>query len=561
MTVNLQSLKFSVILLRAFLVSLFYGVSFFLVEGCTIINLELFQISRTSFGFDLVVDKISLSFAAVVTIISARVFAFSYRYIREDPFQTRFLWILLAFVASINFLIFSGSVFFLFIGWDGLGITSFALIIYYQRQESIRAGFQTLIINRIGDALIVLSTFLFVVVGQFSFLFFSPSYWVFLLVLLLIFAGLTKSAQYPFRSWLPAAIAAPTPVRALVHSSTLVTAGIFLIIRLSYWIPLSSEGCSVLLFCGAITCLLGGWRATYENDLKKIIALRTLSQLGVIVFCLGLGLPSLALFHLYTHALFKALLFIAAGQVLITAFGTQDIRLLGGLGLLIPFTGVIFGVSRFCLVGAPFLRAFYSKHIILEKMVISPTCSFGVVLIIVATFFTANYVSRRVKCILWRKPNSSILSKGSPISVILPITLLSVGAIISGKLIYLVDASNLECAYISSLLGNGINLVTILGVVLGLSSWGEPKKNFLLSTIFFLSPIVSIRSKLISPVIFSMKNLDYGWLEPSSILKSNISKAGNFISSVFSWPNVEISVLRGLFLFLSILIIVTTFNF
>ena len=215
-----------------------------------------------------------------------------------------------------------------------------------------------------------------------------------------MFAGLTKRAQYPFRSWLPAAMAAPTPVRALVHSSTLVTAGIFLIIRLRYWVPLSSQGARVLLFCGAVTCLLGGWAATYENDLKKVIALSTLSQLGVMVFCLGLGLPSLALFHLYTHALFKALLFIAAGHVLMAAFGAQDIRLLGGVGMLMPFTRVIFGVSRFCLVGAPFLRAFYSKHMILEKIFIGPRSFFSVLLIIVATFFTAKYVSRRMKCIL-----------------------------------------------------------------------------------------------------------------------------------------------------------------
>lgn len=140
----------------------------------------------------------------------------------------------MAFVGSINLLIFSGRLFFLFIGWDGLGITSFALIIYYQSSESLSAGFQTIIINRIGDAIIVLSVFLFVALGQFSFISFWSNHLVASLVIILILAGLTKSAQYPFSSWLPAAIAAPTPVRALVHSSTLVTAGIFLIIRLSY---------------------------------------------------------------------------------------------------------------------------------------------------------------------------------------------------------------------------------------------------------------------------------------------------------------------------------------
>lgn len=158
----------------------------------------------------------------------------------------------------MNFLTLSGSLLFLLVGWDGLGITSFALIIYYQRSESLTAGFQTLMINRLGDALIVLSTFLFVLSQQFSFYSIEDYFFRIGLVLILALAGLTKSAQYPFRAWLPAAIAAPTPVSALVHSSTLVTAGIFLIIRLRYNIPLDYTCKSILIFTGSVTCLLGG---------------------------------------------------------------------------------------------------------------------------------------------------------------------------------------------------------------------------------------------------------------------------------------------------------------
>jgi NADH-ubiquinone oxidoreductase chain 5 len=156
-------------------------------------------------------------------------------------------------------LIFSGSIFFLLLGWDGLGITSFALIIYYESGESQMAGFQTLIINRIGDVLIVLSIFLFCCRGQFTVFAISDRVYYFSgIVTLLCVAALTKRAQFPFRSWLPAAMAAPTPVRALVHSSTLVTAGIFLIIRLSYRMPLGPELRGLLLLCGSVTCLLGG---------------------------------------------------------------------------------------------------------------------------------------------------------------------------------------------------------------------------------------------------------------------------------------------------------------
>ena len=279
------------------------------LNNTTILELRLFEISGTEFSFVIILDKIRVRFRIVVTLISGRVFIFAHKYIEEDPFSNRFIIILLLFVISINLLIFSGSIFFLLVGWDGLGITSFALIIYYERKESQLAGFQTLLINRLGDVIIVLSIFFFVSAGQFSFLrirdkmFYSSG-----VVLIFCVAALTKRAQFPFSSWLPAAMAAPTPVRALVHSSTLVTAGIFLILRLSYNLPLSQGICSLLLLCGSVTCLLGGWAATYENDIKKIIALSTLRQLGIMVFRLGINLPALSLFHLYTHALFKACL-------------------------------------------------------------------------------------------------------------------------------------------------------------------------------------------------------------------------------------------------------------
>ena len=148
-----------------------------------------------------------------------------------------------------------------------------------------------------------------------------------------------------------------------------------------------------------MTCLLGGWAATFENDIKKIIALSTLRQLGVIVFSLGINLPALGLFHLYTHALFKALLFLAAGHILIIRFGVQDIRSIGGVGVIIPLTCVIFNIRRLCLVGAPFISAFYSKHLILEKIFISPINFIRIIIIIIATIITAKYVSRTLKSV------------------------------------------------------------------------------------------------------------------------------------------------------------------
>jgi NADH-ubiquinone oxidoreductase chain 5 len=330
------------------------------------------------------------------------------------------------------------------------------------------------------------------------------------IVLLLSLAALTKSAQVPFSSWLPAAIAAPTPVSALVHSSTLVTAGIFLIIRLRYSFPLREGVCIILLLTGSTTCLLGGWAATLENDIKKIIALSTLRQLGVIVFCLGLNFPSLRLFHLYTHALFKALLFLAAGHILILTFGSQDIRNIGGVGVLVPLTCVIFNISRLCLMGGPFLRAFYSKHIILEKIFMRPVRVFRLGVILVATFITAKYVSRTLKSVSWDKSVSPLFNRYSGLFTRLPTRLLAIGAIRAGKLFVSLEISNLETAFLPRMESNLINLVTIIGIFIGLKPPSHPNKRYFLSTLFFLTPLIYGSVKPFRSFITKIKLLDQG---------------------------------------------------
>lgn len=556
---NLKGLQFPVLL---FFTSLMMacGWGFMLIGGQTIIlELELISVSRTNFSIILIVDKINLRFRIVVTLIAGSVFTFAHKYIEEDHNSDRFLWILMAFVIRINLLTFSGSIFFLLLGWDGLGITSFALIIYYQSFESLRAGFQTLIVNRLGDAIIVVSTFLFVLVGQFSFISLRDNFISVGLVLILSVAALTKSAQYPFSSWLPAAMAAPTPVSALVHSSTLVTAGIYLIIRLRYNVPLSEEVKRMLLFTGAITCLLGGWAATYENDIKKIIALSTLSQLGVIVFRLGLGFPGLALFHLYTHALFKALLFLAAGNMLMATYGSQDIRLIGGIGMAIPFTIIIFNVRSLCLVGAPFLRAFYSKHVILEKIVISSLNLSSIVIMFVATIITAKYVSRSLKAISWNKPTSSIMAVSSNFYTSFPVTILGIGGIVRGKFLRIIDLGNLELAYIPSLWGNIINIITLGGITLGLIRGAQVLSNHYLSSIFFLTPVVSLGSKGLAPLVKEISRLDYGWLEPSFRAKNYHSKFGSVLRDIGVWPQKQSFFMAGLILAFTLVFVTSSY--
>nr|YP_006665692.1 NADH dehydrogenase subunit 5 [Galba pervia]AEO51212.1 NADH dehydrogenase subunit 5 [Galba pervia] len=502
-------------------------------QKTVILEIELFLVSNIPFTLALIIDKISLSFSMIVTLISGCVFLFSTKYMEEDEFYWRFTWILLSFVISMNFLIFGGSLFFLLLGWDGLGITSFALIIYYQSKDSYGAGFQTLMVNRLGDVIIVSSSFFYVIAGQFSF-FTVPSSMM-MLIFILSLAGLTKSAQFPFSSWLPAAMAAPTPVSALVHSSTLVTAGIYMIIRFSVSLPLSSDACSVLLFCGSITCLLGGTAAIFENDLKKIVALSTLSQLGVMVFCLGLGLPLLSLFHLYAHALFKALLFIAAGSILMSSFGNQDIRMLGSVGMSMPMCLVMFNISSLCLVGAPFMSAFFSKHLILEKMLMSNINSFSVILMCVATMMTAMYVIRSLKAICWFKPSLNLISVNNSLKIYFPMIILGVLSIFFGKIYSIMDFSLLEVVFISSSMSLMINLITMLGIFLGLIFLGRVK-SYVFSTLFFLSPFYQSSTKIFAKLNKKLESLDYGWLEIApmmSVMVNNFNK-NNYL---FNWPN------------------------
>lgn len=241
-----------------------------------------------------------------------------------------FIYIVLLFVLSINFLIYVPHLVFLLLGWDGLGLTSYLLVVYYQNDKSLGAGIVTALSNRVGDSFLILSICWCFLRGgwslgvvSFGFVFFSG---------LFIFLGsITKRAQIPFSAWLPAAIAAPTPVSSLVHSSTLVTAGVYLLVRFYPSLSVHFYFCYFVFYLGVVTCLMSSFSAIYENDLKKIIALSTLSQLGVMFMALGLGFPLLAFFHLVTHAMFKALLFVCAGTIIHSMCNNQDVRLIGGL--------------------------------------------------------------------------------------------------------------------------------------------------------------------------------------------------------------------------------------
>lgn len=550
MWIKIHKQRITVLLfLRRLLFRVFYA---FLLNRTTslLLSWELINSASVFFSFRIILDKVRLSFRILVTYVSFCVFIFSRNYISTDPFYWRFTLILLAFVLSINLLIFSGSLLLLLIGWDGLGITSFALIIYYERPYRLKAGFLTVLINRIGDILIMTIIFYYVILGRTLLINYNPRVCLYILWLLRL-AAMTKRAQYPFSVWLPAAIAAPTPVRALVHSSTLVTAGIYILIRALLTIPITEGIRRFLLIRGAVTSLLGGICAIQENDLKKIIAFSTLRQLGVIVFCLGLGSPHLALLHLFTHAIFKAILFIVAGLVLILAYGVQDIRLLGGVCKINPLIIVFLNTSTLCLVGLPFLASYYSKHTILSLILIRKLNLFAVFIILRAVLLTGFYIIRLLKIINWGL--SVVILKGSPFSSFffyLPCFFLYLGRLSLGLLLNRVDFSYLRISFYPKV---GIVLIEVLGplrLILGIFIFGFAWK--FITNIWFLSPFWEGLPSVLFPIRKLNKEIEQRWFEPYRPLHK-LNKWINLINSLLWWPKLTLGYVKYSLLLLLII--------
>lgn len=386
----------------------------------------------------LILDWISHLFMRVVALISSIVLFYSGSYISEDISKDRFIILVLFFVLSIIFLIISPNLVSILLGWDGLGLVSYCLVIYYQNEKSNNAGILTALSNRVGDVAILLGIFLMFDLGNWSYIFYLEvikDINIYIFCSLIVLAAITKRAQIPFSSWLPAAIAAPTPVSALVHSSTLVTAGVYLLIRFRALLE-SRTSFKVLFLISRTTIFISGLGANFEYDLKKIIALSTLSQLGVIIRILSIGLKELAFFHLITHALFKALLFICAGALIHVIKEYQDIRLIGNVVYFMPLTGRYIRTANLALCGIPFLAGFYSKDIILEIMFIRDLNKIIFILFFLGTGLTVCYSFRLVYYVFRGQLNLSCFHSINDNDLVItnPISSLFLGAIFGGAL-------------------------------------------------------------------------------------------------------------------------------
>ena len=501
-----------------------------IINSTILLEWELIYISSTPITFNLILDKTGLIFSWIVLFIRANVLSFSIIYINNDPSRNRFTILVLLFVLSINFLIYIPHIIILLLGWDGLGLTSFILVIYYQNKTSLAARIITALTNRIGDVAILLAIGITLNEANWLITHLHINSLLSTQIILIILAAITKSAQIPFSRWLPAAIAAPTPVSALVHSSTLVTAGVFLLIRFYPTLHILSYFNTTLLLISTSTTFIAGLRATIECDFKKIIALSTLRQLGIIIFSLGANIPWLAFFHISTHAIFKALLFICAGSIIHFHSHSQDLRWIGNITSQLPSITSCIIIANLALCGFPFTAGFYSKDLIIESashfFINTPLLIISITRLALTSFYATRSILTPI-----RRPNNHMpfTNLYEPIKITTPTTLLASIAILAGSLL----AWSYPLNNIRFNLSTSIKLIPTLCIITGLiigwllTSSLSPSTTYLLNypllhtattKIWFLVPLsTQFLFKAPSHIsLHSLKSIDQGWIELSS---------------------------------------------
>nr|AFQ62203.1 NADH dehydrogenase subunit 5 [Xyletinus sp. XYL01] len=562
----LYFLLFLLLSLTLFSLSIYYMI----MEFSIIIEYKLMTMNSSNISGIILLDWMSLLFMSFVLIISSLVIFYSEDYMMGDYNINRFIILVVMFVLSMMMLILSPNMISILIGWDGLGLVSYCLVIYYQNVKSYNAGMITALSNRIGDVAILLSIAWMMNFGSWNFLYYldfmNNDYEMKWVMWLVVLAAFTKSAQMPFSSWLPAAMAAPTPVSSLVHSSTLVTAGVYLLIRFS---PVfSSYLMFSMLFISSMTMFMAGLGANFEFDLKKIIALSTLSQLGLMMSILFLGDQKLAFYHLLTHALFKALLFMCAGNMIHNLMSCQDIRYMGSLIYRLPLTCCFFNISNFSLCGLPFLSGFYSKDLILEMFSMEKFNMYMYMVFFLSTGLTVSYTIRLMYYSLFGNFNflsinslmdsSKIMLKGMSGLIIF---VMSMGSMLNWLMM-----STPYFICLPLIFKNMTLIIIILGAILGfeMSKFSlnyHSKSLKFLNSMKFMSlmwnlPLISTFFIVKLPLLLGFnfkKILDQGWTEflGSQGIYNQLSK-NSMLLQILHFNNIKIFLM--LFLMLTLLI-------
>ena len=520
-----------------------------------LINWCLLPSSSIPLEISLLINIKNLLFLIVVLFIRSQVFLFRDLYIEDDPNPIRFKLLVSIFIFSIVRLVLIPNAIFIIFAWDGLGLSSFLLVSYYARSNRYKSGIVTVLTNRIGDLALLL--FIIINLGDrliASSLFYSEysNYWS---PILLLIAAITKSAQLPFSTWLPAAIAAPTPVSALVHSSTLVTAGVYLLYLFYPTISFCPTSMNILLVLSLMTINIAGLAGIVEIDLKKVIALSTLSQLGVMIFSLAIGNPDFTFFHLITHAFFKRLIFLAAGVIITHSNHFQDIRALAGSvrELSVPSSALI--ISSMALCGIPFLSGFYRKDLIIEFNLGNYNNLFGIFIVIFATGITAFYSIRLLFLGISTPTTRGRLSNKNINNTHLFLIPLSLIAVLSGcylawllpPVIEIILPLNFK---VLTLIVIGLGLIR--GIIINKVKMNS-KLRHLFSSLFFITPFTYYWVKPTTVMVNNINNrLEKGWIiwYPNGIEKI-YSSAVNKIK-IFRYNNYLQYFFMGLGLFLFI---------